>query len=124
MLCVMRTKRYYVYILASKSRVLYIGMTGFLMSRLLQHKAGDGGRFTAKCRVNRLIYYEAFEHVETAIRREAELKKWRRAKKLALIESKNPTWEDLADGWGKPVPMAYRPVRSKSYSKDCHSEPL
>ncbi len=59
----MRTKRYYVYILASKGRVLYVGMTGFLMSRILQHKAKQGGQFSSKYRVDRLVYYEAFQHV-------------------------------------------------------------
>ena len=104
-----RIKRYYVYILASKSRVLYVGMTGFLMARILQHKAKEGG-FSSRYRVDRLVYYEAFQHVETAIRRETEIKKWRREKKIALIAKKNPTWEDLAADWGKLVPMTYRPI--------------
>ena len=60
---------------------------------------------------NRLVYHEVFEHVDTAIRRETEIKKWRREKKVALIEKKNPTWEDLAADWGRPVEMTYRPVR-------------
>src|SRR6185437_13166524 len=106
----MRMKRYYVYIVASKSRAIYVGMTGFLMSRILQHKAGEGGTFTRKYRINRLIYYEPFEHVETAIRRETEIKKWRREKKVALIEKKNPTWEDLAADWGKSAPMTFNPT--------------
>ena len=90
----MRTRRYYVYIVASKSRVIYVGMTGFLMARILQHKTGEGGEFTSKYRVNRLVYYEVFEHVATAIARETEIKNWRREKKVALFEHKNPTWED------------------------------
>ena len=85
--------------IASKSRVIYVGMTGFLMSRILQHKAGEGGQFSSKYCVHRLVYYEVFEHVETAIRRETEIKKWRREKKVALIEQDNPTWEDLAADW-------------------------
>jgi len=107
----MRTRRYYVYIVASKGRVLYVGMTGFLMSRILQHKRGEGSMFTTKYRVNRLVCYEAFDHVETALRRETEIKKWRREKKVALIEKKNPTWEDLAADWGTTVPMTFRPIR-------------
>lgn len=90
-----------VAILASKSRAIYVGMTAFLMSRVLKHKAREGGAFTGKYRVNRLVYYEVFEHVETAIHRETELKKWRREKKVALIERSNPTWEDMAGDWGK-----------------------
>ena len=81
------------------------------MSRILQHKAEEGGKFSRKYRVNRLVCYEVFQHVGTAIRRETEIKKWRREKKIALIEKKNPTWEDLAADWGKPVEMTYRPVR-------------
>jgi len=107
-----RIKRYYVYIIASKSRVIYVGMTGFLMSRILQHKTGEGGKFSGKYRVHRLVHYETFEDVETAIRRETEIKAWRRGKKIALIESKNPTWEDLAADWGKRVEMTFRPVCS------------
>jgi len=57
-----------------------------------------------------LVYYESFEHVGAAIARETEIKKWRREKKVALIESENPIWEDLAADWGKFVPMTYRPV--------------
>ncbi len=86
-------------------------MTGFLMSRVLQHKCYEGSDFTTKYRCNRLVYYEVFEHVESAIRRETEIKKWRREKKVALIEKNNPTWEDLAEDWGKQVEMAFRPVR-------------
>jgi putative endonuclease len=106
----MRTKRYYVYI-ASKSRAIYIGMTGFLMSRMLQHKRSEGGKHTTTYRINRLVYHEVFQHVDTAIRRETEIKKWRREKKIALIEKNNPTWEDLAKDWGKSVPMTFKPVR-------------
>ena len=110
----MRTKRYYVYIIASKSRVIYVGMTGFLMTRVLQHKSGGGGQFSGRYRVHRLVYYEVFEHVGTAIRRETEIKKWRREKKIALIEKKNPTWEDLAADWGKQVEMTFHPVRLRN----------
>ena len=110
----MKVRRYYVYILASKSRVLYVGMTGFLMTRVLQHKACEGGKFSRHYRVDRLVYYETFGHVESAIRRETEMKKWRREKKIALIEANNPTWEDLAAGWGEPVEMTFRPVHSST----------
>ncbi len=85
------------------------------MSRILQHKALEGGSFTTKYRANRLVYYEVFEHVESAIRRETEIKKWRREKKVALIEKKNPTWEDLAGDWGNKVPMIYDPRQKVSF---------
>jgi putative endonuclease len=98
-------RTYYVYIMASKSRVLYIGVTGFLMQRVLQHRAGEGGEFTCRYRVHRLVYFQSSHNVGDAIARETELKKWRREKKIALIAERNPTWEDLAEGWGGPAVM-------------------
>jgi len=98
-------RSYYVYIMASRSRVIYVGMTGFLMARVLRHRAGEGGEFTRKFRVYRLVYFESFQNVESAIARETEIKKWRREKKVALIRRENPTWEDLAAGWGEVAVM-------------------
>ena len=100
-----RDKRYYVYILASISRVLYVGVTGFLVARILQHKSGETDGFTRRYRVHRLVYYETFRYVNNAIAREKEIKKWRRERKIALIERENPTWEDLAADWAKPAVM-------------------
>jgi len=77
-------------------------VTGFLMSRVMQHKAGKSG-FTGKYRINRLAYYECFRYVNNAIARETEIKKWRRGKKVKLIEASNPTWEDLAAERGKAI---------------------
>lgn len=94
-------RRFYVYIVASLSGTLYIGMTSDLYRRVLEHKAGEGGDFASYYGVDRLVYYEVFQYVNDAIRRETQLKKWRREKKVALIESKNPQWKDLAAGWGK-----------------------
>jgi putative endonuclease len=107
-----RDKRYYVYILASISGVLYIGVTGFLMSRILQHKAAETPGFTKKYRVNRLVYFETFKYVNNAIARETELKDWRRARKVELIEKDNPGWDDLAADWDKPAVMKTRFLRS------------
>jgi putative endonuclease len=98
-------RSYYVYIMASRSRVLYVGVTGFLMARVLRHRAGEGGVFTQRYQVHRLIYFASFRNVGDAIARETEIKKWRRQKKVALIEERNPTWEDLSQGWGEPVVM-------------------
>jgi putative endonuclease len=100
-------KLYYVYILASKSRAIYVGMTAFLMNRVLRHRACEGGTFTRKYKIYRLVYYEVFHNVAAAIARETEIKKWRREKKVALIVQKNPTWEDLAGEWGKPALMRF-----------------
>jgi len=99
---------YYVYILASKSRVLYIGVTNDLRSRILQHRSGEIGGFTSDYRVHRLVYYEQHAWVQDAIAREKQLKRWRREKKVWLIERENPTWEDLAEDWGKPVKLITR----------------
>ena len=100
-----RERSYYVYIMASKSRVLYVGVTGFLMSRILRHRAGEGGKFTSRYQVYRLVYFASFRNVGDAIARETEIKGWRREKKVALIEERNPTWEDLAEGWGEAAVM-------------------
>jgi|SRR5580658_6621409 putative endonuclease len=101
----MAERRYYVYIMASQSRVIYVGVTGFLMARVLRHKAGEGGAFTRKYRAHRLVYYHGFQNVDDAIARETEIKKWRREKKVALIQAENPTWEDLSAGWGEAAAM-------------------
>jgi putative endonuclease len=101
----MPLRRYRVYIMSSKSRVLYVGVTGFLMARVLHHKSGDGGAFTSKYRVHRLVHFESFQNVGDARARETEIKKWRHEKKVELIRQNNPTWEDLAADWGKPAAM-------------------
>jgi putative endonuclease len=109
-----KPRTYYVYIMASKSRVLYVGVTGFLMSRVLRHRAGVGSEFTRRYRVHRLVYFQSFRNVGDAIGRETEIKKWRRENKIALIEERNPTSADLAEGWGEPAPM--RVVRTADSS--------
>ena len=93
-------KRYYVYIMASRSLTLYTGVTGDLYHRALQHKKGEIEGFTKKYRINRLVYYETFKYVNNAIAREKQIKAWTRAKRLALIKTMNPAWQDLAEGWG------------------------
>ena len=111
-----RGKRYHVYIMASRSRILYVGVTGFLMVRALQHKAGAVDGFTKNYEIHRLVYYEAFQYVNNAIARETQIKGWRREKKIALIETSNPTWEDLAADWGKAMsltPTADSSLRSE-----------
>ena len=90
-------KRYYVYILSSKGRVFYVGMTGFLTGRMLQHKSRETDGFTRRYHADRLVYYEVFLYVNNAIARETEIKGWRREKKVSLIEANNPLWNDLAE---------------------------
>ncbi len=89
-------KRYYVYILASRSRNLYIGVTNNLRRRLLEHRQGPVPGFTSRYRIFRLVHFEVFSDIRYAIAREKEIKAWRREKKIRLIEQENPTWEDLA----------------------------
>ena len=92
-------KHYYVYIMTSPSGTLYPGMTNDLKRRVYQHKHKLIEGFTKKYNVTRLAYYEETQDVQTAIAREKEVKSWRRSKKLELIKSLNPTWQDLSDGW-------------------------
>src|SRR5258708_21104214 len=75
------------------------------MARVLWEKVGEGGTFTRQYRVHRLVFYQSFQSVGAAIARETEIKKWRREKKVALIYAENPTWEDLAAGWGDAAVM-------------------
>lgn len=92
-------KRYYVYILGSISGTLYVGMTNNLHRRVWQHKQHEIEGFTKDYPVDRLLYWFSFDDVRNAIDREKQLKGWRREKKVALIESINPRWEDLSRGW-------------------------
>jgi putative endonuclease len=94
-----RERRYYVYILASHSGTLYIGVTGNLRRRIWQHKQHAIEGFTKTYDVTRLLYIETFHGVLQAIAREKQLKGWKRAKKIALIETRNPKWEDLGREW-------------------------
>ena len=93
---------YYVYIMSSETGTLYIGMTNELRRRVHQHKNKVVDSFTGKYDVNRLVYFETYGDVLQAIAREKQIKGWTRRKKLALIESQNPTWRDLSDDWLKP----------------------
>ncbi|HWA94142.1 MAG TPA: GIY-YIG nuclease family protein [Terracidiphilus sp.] len=90
---------YFVYIMASKSKTLYIGVTGDMRARAFQHKQKKHSRFTARYNCTRLVWFESFVQISNAIDREEELKGWSRAKKIALIQSSNPTWEDLSASW-------------------------
>jgi putative endonuclease len=95
-----------VYILASRRHgTLYIGVTSSLMGRLHQHRTKAVRGFTSRYGVTRLVFYELADTMESAIRREKQLKTWKREWKIALIERDNPFWEDLAIGLGfEPMP--------------------
>ena len=90
-----REYHFWVYILASRSRNLYVGMTNNLVRRTRIHKVGVRGTHTGTYSIHRLVYFEYFQYVRSAIAREKELKRWTREAKVALIERRNPTWEDL-----------------------------
>jgi putative endonuclease len=92
-------KTFFVYIMASKSKVLYVGFSNGLELRVFSHKKKHFGGFTAKYNVDRLAYYEEHEYVLDAITREKQIKRWKREWKISLIESMNPEWRDLSDGW-------------------------
>lgn len=91
------TKTYYVYILASLSRVLYVGVTSDLVRRMYEHKHRLLPGFTSQYNVDRLVYFEHTTDVRAAIAREKTIKSWSRKKKVDLIEAGNAGWEDLAE---------------------------
>jgi putative endonuclease len=95
------TKNYYIYIMTNKSRVFYTGMTNNLERRVYEHKHKLLEGFTKKYNITQLVYHEVFSNVREAIAREKQVKDWRREKKIALIESLNPTWKDLSADWEK-----------------------
>jgi putative endonuclease len=90
---------YYVYIMASHTKVLYTGVTNNLETRVSQHKSAPPTTFTGKYNVNRLVWYEDYPDIKDAISREKQLKGWRRSKKIALIEAANPDWIDISYRW-------------------------
>lgn len=95
----MREHRYYVYLLASRSGVLYCGVTNNLERRMAEHKAGTADGFTKRYMVNRLVWFEDTIDVNAAIAREKQIKGWKRCRKIELIEAGNPDWRDLSEDW-------------------------
>jgi putative endonuclease len=90
------SKTYYIYILSNAYRVLYTGVTGDLAGRVWRHRAGSGDGFTARYKVSRLVWFETTANIRSAIAREKQIKTWTRAKKLRLIQTMNPSFEDLS----------------------------
>jgi putative endonuclease len=91
--------QYYIYIMTNKSKTLYTGVTNNLERRTYEHKQKLIPGFTQKYNITQLVFYEETSDITTAIEREKQIKGWLRSKKIALIESINPTWEDLSLGW-------------------------
>jgi len=109
----MKDHKYWAYIVASRTGTLYIGMTNNLYLRVLQHKSGEIDGFSSQYKCNRLVYWESCDDVEKAINREKQLKGWRRSKKIALIESMNPRWQDLAEKWGAEMAFAGESIKNR-----------
>ena len=95
----MHEGNYCAYMVASRSRTLYIGVNGNLHKRVFEHKHKWFEGFSSTYECNRLVWFEGFAQISNAIAREKQLKGWKRAKKIALINKSNPTWEDLSEGW-------------------------
>ncbi len=92
-------RNYYVYIMSNGKRTLYVGVSNDLERRVYQHKRKLIGGFTKRYNITWLVYYEETSDIVAAIEREKQIKGWRRSKKVALIESANPRWKDLAMDW-------------------------
>ncbi len=91
-------KTYYVYLLASKNNgVLYTGVTNDLRRRIQEHKQRTNSSFTKKYFIMKLVWFDHTDSIEAALNREKQIKKWKRAWKIELIEKSNPNWNDLSD---------------------------
>lgn len=112
-------KRFYVYIMTNRPRshVLYTGVTRNLVRRVFEHKNKLMPGFTSRYNLTRLAFYESFSYPDSAIHREKEIKGWRRSKKIRLIESVNPHWDDLAEQWTD----VYKPDSSANPREIPHS---
>jgi putative endonuclease len=102
----------FVYILFSRSRRIYVGVTNDLLRRVWEHKTGMIPGFTCKYNINGLAYFESFNDPADAIRREKQIKSYARVKKLALVSSSNPEWKDLAEAWFGNVAQGDPSLRS------------
>jgi len=92
-------RRYFVYILGSWTRRLYVGVTNDLARRVAQHKRRESDSFTKRYNIDRLVYYEETSDVRAALEREHHIKGWIRSRKIMLVQEMNPAWDDLAADW-------------------------
>ena len=99
--------------MCSVSGTLYIGIANNIERRVWEHKSGEFEGFASRYGCNRLVYYESFDDVRKAIAREKQLKGWVRRKKIALIESVNPRWQDLAEKWGAQMAFAGQSIKKQ-----------
>ena len=93
------SKEYYVYIMTNKSRTLYTGVTNNIMRRVHEHKNKLLPGFTSRYNIQILVYYESTSSIHVALEREKQIKGWLRSKKIALVNSMNPKWNDLSKEW-------------------------
>ncbi len=101
-----REHHYYVYMMVSSSRrALYTGVTNNLERRAFQHKNDEFEGFSSQYQAHRLVWFERYGNIHTAIAREKQLKGWRRTKKNWLVEMTNAEWRDLSTDWGKPIAL-------------------
>lgn len=105
----MEEQVYFTYIMASRSHTLNVGVTGDLLKRIFEHKWREHeDSFTARYNCDRLVWFERYGNITSAIECEKQLKGWKRSKKIALIEASNPAWVDLSRGWYDVEPADYR----------------
>jgi putative endonuclease len=110
---------YWLYILTNKHRTtLYIGITNNIQRRLYQHRYGEVEGFTKRYHLNRLVWFEHFGNVKDAIACEKKLKRWRRSRKIALVEQTNPRWLDLSDDWERQPNVYERQYRMEEMIGD------
>jgi len=102
-------RRYFVYIMTNPSRTLYTGLTNSIRRRVREHKLKLTPGFAAQYNITRLVYHESFGDVRNAIEREKQIKAWTRAKRVALVESMNPKWDDLSRDWDQPQMFRFTP---------------
>lgn len=107
-------KRRWVYILCGRTGTIYTGVTSNLYNRVLEHRNGIKSGFASKYDYNRLVYFEEFSDITSAIDQEKKIKGGTRAKKLALIKSKNPEWRDLAIHWGRQMLMPHQSIKEEN----------
>ena len=105
--------KFWVYIVPSRSGTLYIGMTNNIGRCMREHKSGEFEGFASKYGCDRLVYFESFDEVQKAINREKQLKGWTRAKKIVLIEARNPRRQDLAEKWGAEMVFAGESIEER-----------
>jgi putative endonuclease len=112
--------------MASRSLNFYTGVTNNMFQRALQHKCDEVEGFTTRYHIDRLVYYEVFEHVGNAIMREKQIKAWTRAKRLVLIKSVNPTWQYLVQGWDeqteRQIPRSAREAKPSTLDKNTNRD--